>query len=202
MTGGVIHIIHRMVDLRDPYTGIHQRRTADLARAIGRELKLEGGIVDGIRMAGLIHDIGKIVIPAEILSKPTSLTPLEFDLMKTHAEVGANILGAIDFPWPIAEIVRQHHERLDGSGYPDGLAGELIRLEARILGVADVVEAMITHRPYRAALSVDEAMAEIEARSGQYYDPDVVAACLRLFRKGGYQFNSSQAPNGNDFPLS
>jgi putative nucleotidyltransferase with HDIG domain len=191
MTGGIIHVIHRMVDLRDPYTGIHQRRTADLARAIGSEMGLDTGVIDGLRMAGLIHDIGKIAVPAEILSKPTRLTPLEFNLMKGHSEAGAGILGSIDFPWPIAQIVRQHHERLDGSGYPDGLVGDAILLEARILAVADVVDAMVTHRPYRAGLGIGEAMAEIESGSGVLYDSEVVRVCLRLFREQRYAFNQS-----------
>lgn len=195
MTGGIIHVIHRMIDLRDPYTGIHQRRTADLARALGREMGLEPSVIDGLRMAGLIHDIGKIAVPPEILGKPTRLTPTEFNLMKTHSEAGARILGSIDFPWPIARIVRQHHERLDGSGYPDGLRGEDILLEARILAVADVVDAMITHRPYRAGLGVAKTLAEIEAGSGILYDPDVVRACLYLFRQQGYEFNLSLQPS-------
>ncbi len=142
-------------------------------------------------MAGLIHDIGKIAVPAEILSKPTRLTPLEFNLMKAHSEAGAGILGSIDFPWPIAQIVRQHHERLDGSGYPDGLVGDAILLEARILAVADVVDAMVTHRPYRAGLGIGEAMAEIETGSGILYDSEVVCVCLRLFREQRYAFNQS-----------
>ncbi|MDD8027664.1 MAG: PAS domain S-box protein [Acidobacteriota bacterium] len=198
MTGGIINVVHRLVDLRDPYTGIHQRRTADLARAIAREMGLPADMVDGIRMAGLIHDIGKIAVPAEILSKPARLTAIEYDLMKTHAATGARILDSIDFPWPIARIVRQHHERLDGSGYPDGLSGDSILLEARILGVADVVEAMITDRPYRAALDIDEAIAEIEGRSGTLYDPNVVEACLRLFQAKGFRFNLSLPYTGTD----
>lgn len=193
MTGGVIHVIHRLVDLRDPYTGIHQRRTADLARTMGREMRLDPGVLDGLRMAGLIHDIGKIAVPIEVLTKPTRLNRIEYELMKSHAEAGADILSAIEFPWPIAEIVRQHHERWDGSGYSRGLKGEAILLEARILAVADVVDAMMTHRPYRAGLSREEALREISDGSGIRYDPEVARACLHLFRQKGYEFNISMS---------
>jgi HD-GYP domain-containing protein (c-di-GMP phosphodiesterase class II) len=138
-------------------------------------------------MAGLIHDIGKINVPAEILSKPGTLNGLEFGLIKTHPQVGHDILnGTLEFPWPVAQIVLQHHERMDGSGYPQGLSGEEILLEARILGVADVVEAMASHRPYRPALSVSQALEEISQNRGILYDPEVVDACLKVFTEKGF----------------
>ena len=139
-------------------------------------------------MAGLVHDIGKISIPAEILSKPSTLTRLEYALLKTHAQKGAEILKSVDFPWPLAEIVHQHHERMDGSGYPLGLRGEEIFVEARILAVADTMEAMSSHRPYRPALGMEVALEEIERYKGVTYDPNVAAACLELFRKKGFRF--------------
>jgi putative nucleotidyltransferase with HDIG domain len=191
MTGGAIQAIHRMIEIRDPYTGLHQRRTADLARTIAHEMNLPLETINGIRMAGLIHDIGKIAIPAEILSKPTRLTEVEFFLIKSHPLVGYQILESIDFPWPIAQIVLQHHERMDGSGYPNGLSGDGIIIGAKILGVADVIEAMASHRPYRAALGLDAALEEISSKSGSLYDPAVAKASLRLFKEGLYQFSAS-----------
>jgi HD-GYP domain-containing protein (c-di-GMP phosphodiesterase class II) len=139
-----------------------------------------------LRFAGLVHDVGKITAPAEILSKPGRLTPTEYALIKTHAEHGYEILKGIDFPWPVAEVARQHHERMDGSGYPDGRVGEAIVLEARIVAVADVVESMASHRPYRAALGIEAALAEVERGAGRLYDAAVAAACVRLFRDHGY----------------
>jgi PAS domain S-box-containing protein len=189
MTGCAIQAIHRMVEIRDPYTGIHQRRTADLARSIACEMNLPRETINGIRMAGLIHDIGKIAIPAEILSKPSRLTETEFLLIKSHPLFGYQILESIDFPWPIAQIVLQHHERQDGSGYPEGLSGDGILIEARILGVADVVEAMASHRPYRAALGIDAALDEISNKSGILYDRAVAKVCHRLFKEKSYQFD-------------
>jgi HD-GYP domain-containing protein (c-di-GMP phosphodiesterase class II) len=145
--------------------------------------------IEGIHMAGLVHDIGKINVPAEILSKPGRLNDLEFGLIKAHAQVGYGILdGGIDFPWPVAEIVFQHHERIDGSGYPQGLSGEEILLEARILSVADVVEAMASHRPYRPARGIDAALEEISQNRGILYDPEVVDTCLKLFIEKGFKF--------------
>jgi putative nucleotidyltransferase with HDIG domain len=173
-----------IVDVRDPYTAGHQRRVAVLACAIGRELGLPKERIDGLEMAGDIHDIGKIRVPAEILSKPGKLTAPEMEIIRTHAEVGYEILKSIEFPWPVARIVRQHHERLDGSGYPDHLKGDQILLESRIICVADVVEAMSTHRPYRPGLGMDKALAEITEKRGTYYDPAVVDACLRVIRSG------------------
>jgi len=174
---GTIHALVLAVEMKDPYTAGHQRWVAGLACAIAREMSLSGEKIEGIRMAGLVHDIGKLSVPAEILSKPSQLTGTEFDLLKAHPQVAYDILKAIDFPWPVAEIVLQHHERMDGSGYPQGLKGDDILFEARILAVADVVEAMLSHRPYRPALGIDKAMEEIRKNKGKLYDQDVVAAC-------------------------
>lgn len=174
---------------RDPYTAGHQHRVAMLASAIAETMELTDEQVEGIRVASLLHDIGKIYIPAEILSKPTMLTDIEMGMMKTHSEVGHEILKNISFPWPVSDIVLQHHERLDGSGYPMGLDGANILLEARIIMVADVVEAMSSHRPYRAALGVERALEEIARNKGARYDPTVVEHCLDLFR-GGFCFEA------------
>jgi PAS domain S-box-containing protein len=182
-----VQAISHMVDLRDPYTSGHERRVGELAAAIGTELGLTEHQVTGLRVAGGMHDVGKIAVPAEILSKPTRLSAAEFAIVKTHAQQGYEILKGIEFPWPIANAVWQHHERLDGSGYPRGLRGDEISLEARILAVADVVESMSTHRPYRAALGLDPAFAELESKSGTLFDPAVVAACIKLFREKGFQ---------------
>ena len=182
-----VQAISHMVDLRDPYTSGHERRVGELAAAIGTELGLTEHQVTGLRVAGSVHDVGKISVPAEILSKPTRLSPAEFAIVKTHAQQGYEILKDIDFPWPIANAVWQHHERLDGSGYPRGLRGDEISLEARILAFADVVESMSTHRPYRAALGLEPAFAELESKSGTLFDPAVIAACIKLFREKGYQ---------------
>ncbi len=186
--GGIIQAISGTVEIRDPYTAGHQRRTADLARAIAREMGLAEDLRDGLRMAGSIHDLGKVAIPAEILSKPTKLTDLEYHLIQDHPQIGHDILKDIEFPWPVAEIILQHHERIDGSGYPRGLKGDEILWEARILTVADVVEAMASYRPYRPALGIDKALEEISKNSGILYDPKVVDACLRLFKNKGYVF--------------
>lgn len=173
------------VEMRDPYTAGHQRRTAQLASAIARQLQLPDNQIEGLNLAGVMHDIGKIRIPAEILCKPGRLDTLEFALIKLHPETGYEILKPIDFPWPIAKTVLQHHERLDGSGYPHGLKGDEILLEAKILAVADVVEAMISHRPYRAGLGVEAAINEISEHRGELYEPAVVDACLLLLREQG-----------------
>ena len=174
------------VETRDPYTAGHQRRVADLARAIAVEMNLKREQIDGVRMASVIHDIGKISIPSEILSKPTKLTDLEFDLIKTHSQSGYDILKDIEFPWPVADVVLQHHERMNGSGYPQGLKGDDILMEARIMAVADVVEAMASHRPYRPSLGIDLALEEISGNKGILYDADAVDACLKLFQEKGY----------------
>ena len=175
-----------MVELRDPYTAGHEHRVGELAAAIGVELGLPHATVKGLRLAGYVHDIGKISVPAEILSKPSRLTPLEFELIKNHSQSGHDVLKGVDFPWPLAEVILQHHERLDGSGYPRGLKDGEIILEARIMAVADVVEAMSSHRPYRPGLGLEAALEEIAANSGKFYDPEVAAACLRLFRDKAY----------------
>jgi len=180
------------VEARDPYTAGHQQRVARLACAIACDMALGGDEDEGIRLGGMIHDIGKIHLPAEILSKPGRLSDMEFALVKSHTRVGYDILKDIDFPWPVADIAHQHHERLDGSGYPQGLRGDEICLEARIVAVADVVEAMSSHRPYRPALGIDAALKEIEARRGIWFDPEAVDACLRLFRKKGFGFDRAE----------
>ncbi len=174
------------VEMRDPYTAGHQRRTAQLATAIAKQLLLPDNQIEGLNLAGVMHDIGKIRIPAEILCKPGRLDEIEFALIKLHPETGYEILKHIDFPWPIARTVLEHHERLDGTGYPHGLKGDEILLEAKILAVADVVEAMISHRPYRAGLGVDAAIDEISRHRGVLYEPTVVDACLLLLREPGF----------------
>lgn len=186
-----IQVMVSAVDARDPYTAGHQSRSADLARAIAAEMGLPQEKIEGIRMAGTIHDIGNLSIPAEILSKSTKLLDLEFALIKEHARGGCEMLKDVESPWPLAEIVYQHHERMDGSGYPKKLKGEEILIEARILAVADVVEAIASHRPYRPALGVDAALEEIEKYSGIRYDNAVADACLKLFREKGFQFSET-----------
>ncbi|MCG2750328.1 MAG: response regulator [Desulfobacteraceae bacterium] len=185
---GVIKVLALTVEYRDPYTAGHQRSVANLACAIAEEMGCPEEQVKGIRMTGLIHDLGKITIPSEILVKPGRLSDLEFSLIKIHPQAGYDILKGIDFPWPVAHIVNQHHERMDGSGYPNGLKGEEILLEARIMAVADVVEAMASHRPYRPALGVEKALEEISLNRNVLYDDQVVEACLSLFRKGEFNF--------------
>ena len=185
---GTIQVISLMLETRDPYTGGHQKRVSSLARSIAQEMDLSKDMIENIRMAGTIHDIGKISAPAEILSKPTRLTKIEFELIKAHPQTGHDILKDVALPSLIAEIVLQHHERLDGSGYPKGLKGEQILLEAQILAIADVVEAMASHRPYRPAKGVDFALEEIEQNKGILYDAKAVDACVRLFRKKGFRF--------------
>ncbi|HNY50792.1 MAG TPA: PAS domain S-box protein [Smithella sp.] len=185
--GGTVRAIASLVETRDPYTAGHQRQVADLARAIAAELGLSRDRIEGLRVAAIIHDIGKVSVPAEILSKPSKLTKIEFDLIKTHAQAGFDILKDIDFPWPVARIVLEHHERMNGSGYPRHLKGDDILIESRILSVADVVEAMGSHRPYRPALGIEPALEEIEHNKGILYDSAVSDACLKLFREKGYQ---------------
>lgn len=182
-------VIVSMVEKRDPYTAGHQQRVARLACAIAREMNLSGHVMEGIGMAGAIHDLGKIAVPAEILSKPTQLTMEEFSLVKSHARAGFEILKNIDFPWPVAQIACQHHERMNGTGYPDGLKGEDILLEARIIAVADTVEAMASHRPYRPALGIDAALEAVNQGKGDLYDAQVVDACTQLFSKGTFRFD-------------
>ncbi len=186
---GTIKAFSSATEKRDPYTAGHQKRVAQLSREIAFELQLPPDQVRGIFMAALVHDIGKIAVPSEILTKPGKLTDVEFSILKTHPVVGYEILKDVDFPWPIADMVLQHHERLDGSGYPYGLKNGEILLGARIIGVADVVEAMASHRPYRPALGVDAALEEIKKGKGKLYDPDVVDSCIRLFDEKGFQFD-------------
>lgn len=184
---GAVSAVSGMMQVRDSYTAGHERRVAGLSCAIGEEMGLEPFQIEGLEVIGGLHDIGKISVPAEILAKPTRLTPVEYSLVKEHARTGHQILAGIKFPWPVAEAVLQHHERLDGSGYPQGLKGDAILLEARILAIADVVESMASHRPYRAAIGIDAALAEIEGGLGTRYDAAAGVACLRLFRKRGYK---------------
>ena len=186
-----IQVMVSTVEARDPYTAGHQIRSSDLARAIATEMGLPQEKIDAIRMAGSIHDIGKISIPAEILSKPTKLSEIEFSLIKEHAQRGFEMLKDVESPWPLAEIVRQHHERMDGSGYPRKMKGEEILIEARILSVADVVEAMASHRPYRPGLGIDAALNEIEKNRGIFYDNAVADACLRLFREKDFKLEGA-----------
>jgi PAS domain S-box-containing protein len=188
---GTIHALSVTVETRDPYTAGHQKKVSSLARTIAQEMGLPKDTVEHIRMAGTIHDLGKISVPAEILSKPTKLTDIEFSLIKVHPQSGYDILKDVDLPYPVAEIVYQHHERLDGSGYPNGLKGDSILLESKILTVADVVEAMASHRPYRAARGIDAALDEIEANKGIFYDAKAVDACVRVFREKGFTFETT-----------
>ena len=193
---GAVHAIALIVESRDPYTAGHQRRVTDLACAIASEMGLPESQTDGIRMAAAIHDIGKIYVPAEILSKPGHLAEIESSIIKTHPQVGYNIVKELEFPYPIAETVLQHHERMDGFGYPAGLSGEEILLEARILGVADVVEAMASHRPYRPAAGIGKALKEILQNRDILYDPEVVDACLTLFTEKQFKL-THKGQNGN-----
>ena len=186
---GTINAIARTVEIRDPYTAGHQKRVAELASAIAGRMGLSADTIEGIRMAGLIHDIGKIAVPAEILSKPGRITSIELGLIKNHPAVGYQILKDVNFSWPVAEITLQHHERLDGSGYPNGIRGDDILPEARIIAVADVVEAMASHRPYRPALGIEKALEEIQAHAGRLYDAGAVRACVELFNDNAFVFS-------------
>lgn len=186
-----IQVMVSAVEARDPYTAGHQLRSADLAGAIAAQMGLPREKIEGLRMAGSIHDIGKLSIPAEILSKPSKLTNIEYSLIKEHARMGYEMLKDVESPWPLAEIVYQHHERMDGSGYPRQLKGEDMIIEARILAVADVVESMASHRPYRPAIGIEEALEEIEKNRGTLYDDVVADACLRLFREKGFQLEGT-----------
>jgi len=183
---GTLRAVSRASETRDPYTAGHQHRVTDLALAIARELGLPDHACDALRASGLTHDIGKLGVPAEILSKPGTLSAIEFDLIREHPQKAHDILADVPFSGPVAEIVLQHHERLDGTGYPRALAGDQILREARILAIADVVEAMASHRPYRPALGIDAALDEIEQNAGRLYDPEAAEACIHLFRDKGY----------------
>ncbi len=186
-----IRAVALTVEKRDPYTAGHQNKVAELCVAIGRELGLDEDRLEGLRLGATIHDIGKVYIPAEILNRPGKLSSAEFEIIKSHPEVGYDIIKDIKFPWPVGQLIMQHHERLDGSGYPKGLKGDEIILEARILAVADTVEAMTSHRPYRAGLGLDAALAQIQEKRGTWYDPAATDACVRLFRERGFQFEKS-----------
>lgn len=185
---GVVQAVALTVDIRDPYTAGHQRRVSQLSSAIAKEMNLSLDQIEEIHIAGVLHDIGKISVPAEIISKPGRLNEMEMDLLKAHPQVGYDILEKIDFSWSLAKIIIQHHERMNGSGYPAGLSGKETLLEARILGVADVVEAMSSHRPYRPALGIDKALEEISKNRGILYDPEVVDVCLKLFKEKNFKF--------------
>ena len=185
---GTIDALSLMSELRDPYTAGHERQVGDLAAAIGSEMGLPEETVKGLRVIGYLHDIGKITVPSEILSKPGRISRAEFELIKAHPQAGHDILKSVDFPWPVVEAILQHHEHLDGSGYPQGLKGEQIGLEARIIAVADIIEAMAHHRPYRPLVGLENGLDEIRAGAGIRYDKAVVEACERLFRVRGYRW--------------
>jgi len=195
MVDGTITAIAKIVEARDPYTAGHQERVAALAAAIANELGHDGDFTDGVRIAGLIHDIGKIYVPAEILTKPRRLTEVEFSMVQMHPQVAYDVLASIDFPWPVADYVIQHHERLDGTGYPHGLSAEDILTGSRILAVADVVEAMSSHRPYKVAAGIDAALAEISDGRETRYDREAVDACVRLFRERSYRLPDVSTPD-------
>ena len=185
--GATLRTLAQAVETKEPYTAGHHKRVADLARTIAMEMGLSDEALEGIRTAGILHDIGKIPLPEEILNKPEKLSAAEFQQVKTHSQTGYDILNDIEFPWPVARIVWQHHERMDGSGYPLGLKGDEILLEARVLAVADVVEAMCSHRAYRPMPGLDRALEEIGAQRGILYDPAVVDACLCIFREKDFR---------------
>lgn len=188
----LIQTITRVIEIRDPYTAGHQKRVSKLAVAIGREMGMETKRLEGLSMAGMIHDIGKISVPSEILSKPGQLNDAEMMLIRMHSDIGASILEPIDFPWPISKIIEQHHEKINGSGYSKGLKGDEILLEARILCVADVVEAIASHRPYRPALGLEASIEEIYKNKGILYDTDVVNACIQLLSDNRFIFDEEK----------
>jgi len=185
---GTANIITKVVETRDPYSIGHQQRVSKLTIAIAQEMKLPQDKIEGTKIASLVHDIGKVNLPTEIISKPNKLIEVEFNLVKNYPKVGYDILKKVDFPWPIAEIVLQHQEKIDGSGYPRGLKGDEICIEAKILGVANVVEAMSSYKSYRPALSIDEALAEIVKNKNILFDPKVVDTCIKLFKEKGFKF--------------
>jgi len=187
---GTVQVIARLLETKDPYTAGHQKRVSELASCIAAQLGLSDHDQDGLLMASLIHDIGKISIPSEILSKPGKLNEIEYDLIKTHSQIGYEILREIEFPWPVADIVRQHHEKLDGSGYPDSLCNNQILYLSKILTVADVVEAISSHRPYRAALGVEKGLEHILEMRGILYDSEIVDTCVCLFRDKSFEFKA------------
>lgn len=182
----------RLVEARDPYTAGHQRRVAQLGYALAREMGLDASTREAVRIASLIHDVGKIYVPAEFLNRPGRLSEVEFAVIRSHPQVGYDIMKPLDSHWPLSELVYQHHERLDGSGYPRGLAGDDILMEARVISVADVVEAMASHRPYRPSRGLDGALDEIRKNAGTLYDRDVVEVCLRLFERDNFTFEEQE----------
>jgi putative nucleotidyltransferase with HDIG domain len=196
---GTIQVIARFLEMKDPYTAGHQKRVSELAYSIANNMGLDEHEQEGIHMAALIHDIGKISIPSEILSKPGKLSDIEYDLIKTHARTGYDILKEIEFPWPIAQMVLQHHEKLDGSGYPNGIRGDAITLSSRILTVADVMEAISSDRPYRAALGIDSAISHIREYAGRYYDPLIVETCISLFYEHNFQFKTKDGLQAREY---
>jgi len=185
--GATVKVLVSALESRDPYTAGHQSRCAKLACAIAKEMGLDNEKIEGIMMAGVIHDIGKLSVPSEILSKPSKLATVEYLLIKQHSQSGYDMLKHVESPWPLAQIVQQHHERMDGSGYPNKLKNDEIIIEARILAVADVVEAMASHRPYRQVLGIEKALEEIEKNKGILYDEAAADACLKLFRMKDYR---------------
>jgi putative nucleotidyltransferase with HDIG domain len=185
---GIVQAISMAIELRDPYTAGHQLRVAELACAIARELNLDEDAIYGLRMASVLHDLGKITVPAEILTRPGQLNDLEYGIIKNHVQAGYDIIKKIEFPWPLAEIVMQHHERLDGSGYPRGLMGDDIMLEAKILSVADVFETIASHRPYRPSLGINRAIEELNLNKGVLYDDKVAMACVLLMEEKRFEF--------------
>jgi response regulator RpfG family c-di-GMP phosphodiesterase len=184
-----VKVVTTLGEMRDPYTAGHQRRVAEIAVAIGTDFGFDAQRLEGLRVAGFLHDVGKMKIPADILSKPGKLSPAEFQLVQGHAQASYDVLKEVEFPWPVAEVALQHHERVDGSGYPQGLKGDAIRIEARIIAVADVVEAMSSHRPYRPGFGIAAALAEIQRGRGSAYDPAVADTCIKLFREKDYQLS-------------
>lgn len=187
-TEDIIQAMSYTSEIRDPYTAGHQKKVCELAIAIGKEMNITEEQLQGVKYAAMIHDIGKISVPSDILSKPGKIGKSEFEVVKGHSQTGYELLAKIDFPWPIADIVHQHHEKLDGSGYPNGLKDDDILIEAKIISVADTVEAMTAHRPYRAALGIDKALKEITTNKGKLYDSNVVDACVNIF-SSGFQFS-------------
>jgi putative nucleotidyltransferase with HDIG domain len=189
---GTIQALATMVEARDRYTAGHQVRVADLACMIARQMGVTESRIPIIRIAALIHDVGKVCVPTEILNKPAPLSPIEFEIVKQHPKAAYDVLSKIEFPWAIADIVLQHHERVDGSGYPSGLRGDQIHLEAQIIGVADVVEAMSSHRPYRAAVGTEQGLEEISKGKGTRFNPAIVDACIHVFHQGEFKFKDVQ----------
>ncbi len=193
LMNGIVEGLSTLVESRDPYTGGHQRRVAKLAVDIAEHLGFDSERMEALHIAGMLHDIGKVYVPSDFLNKPGRLNDQEFSVIRLHPEVGADILKSVEYDWPISEFIRQHHERLDGSGYPDGLKGEAIHLEARILAVADVVDAMSSRRPYRDSLGMEAAVTELKNNSGILYDKAVVGHCLSLIEQNKYNFEDNHA---------